>query len=74
VPALFAGMQRASAWGEPARLGFPRRGNGKGEINFLAREGEKRLTLNMNAKDTETLRAAWATISELNDMQAVLTL
>jgi hypothetical protein len=27
------------AWGEPARPGFPRRGNGKGEIQFLAAAG-----------------------------------
>jgi hypothetical protein len=31
--ALFA------AWGEPSRPGFPRRGNGKGEIRFLAAAG-----------------------------------
>ena len=42
VPAVFAGAQRASAWGEPARPGFPRRGNGKGAINFLAAAGSKK--------------------------------
>src|SRR5579872_5301620 len=28
-----------AAWGEPARPGFPRRGNGKGEIRVLAAAG-----------------------------------
>ena len=28
-----------AAWGAPARPGFPRRGNGKGEIEFLAAAG-----------------------------------
>ena len=27
--------RRASTWGEPARPGFPRRGNGKGAIQIL---------------------------------------
>ena len=40
APALFAGSARVAAWGEPARPGFPRRGNGKGAIHFLAAAGE----------------------------------
>ena len=36
VPAGLAGGQRARRGGEPARPGFSRRGNGKGEIEFLA--------------------------------------
>jgi hypothetical protein len=29
------GAQRAPAWGEPARPGFPPWGNGKGDFNSL---------------------------------------
>ena len=29
-----------AAWGEPARPGLPRRGNGKGEIKFLAPQAD----------------------------------
>jgi hypothetical protein len=36
---LAGGAAVWAAWGEPARPGFPRRGNGKGEIGFLAAAG-----------------------------------
>jgi hypothetical protein len=40
VPALLAGAQRAPAWGEPARPGFPPEGEtGKGASQFLAAAG-----------------------------------
>jgi hypothetical protein len=36
----FCWRAACAAWGEPARPGFPRRGNGKrGEIKFLAAAG-----------------------------------
>jgi hypothetical protein len=37
MTASLVGWRAACAeWGEPARPGLPRRGNGKGEIRFLA--------------------------------------
>ena len=36
---LAGGAALLAAWGAPARPGFPRRGNGKGEIGFLAAAG-----------------------------------
>ena len=36
---LVGGAALFAAWGEPSRPGFPLRGNGKGEIRFLAAAG-----------------------------------
>jgi hypothetical protein len=51
------GAAPGAAWGEPARPGFPRRGNGKGAVqitllpqaDFYADQSRKCLTRNMNA-------------------------
>jgi hypothetical protein len=36
---LWGEQPSSAAWGEPSRPGFPRRGNGKGELIFLAAAG-----------------------------------
>ena len=56
VPAVFAGAQRASAWGEPARPAFPGGETGKGRLTSLLPQAQKGLTFNMNAKDPATNR------------------
>ena len=41
---VFCWRAACAAWGEPARPGLSRRGNGKGEIGFLAPQAGGRPT------------------------------